>query len=129
MQNYPAEDGDFTWSGLTLGISLREVKSNFARYGLLDDRVVFLPGWFRDTLPNAAVEHLAVLRLDGDLYASTMIALECLYAKLSVGGYVTVDDYSLPACRAAVEDFRAEHKVTESNRTARLDGVYWQRRQ
>ena len=87
--------------------SLDTVQANFRRYGLLDDRVKFLPGWFRDTLPVAPVERIAVLRLDGDMYESTHLALTHLYPKLSSGGFLIVDDYgALPNCRRAVEDFR-----------------------
>ena len=39
---------------------------------LLDDQVVFIKGFFKDTLPDAPIEQLAILRLDGDLYESTM---------------------------------------------------------
>ena len=62
---------------------LAEVKAAFARYGLLDEQVVFLEGLFKDTLPAAPVEQLAVLRLDGDMYESTMDGLVNLYHKLS----------------------------------------------
>lgn len=55
-----------------LTVSLEEVRRNFEIYGLLDDQVVFLKGWFNQTLPNAPIEKLAVLRLDGDYYESTM---------------------------------------------------------
>ena len=44
-------------------VSLESVKDTFARYGLLDDQVVFLKGWFAETLPSAAFEKLAVARL------------------------------------------------------------------
>ena len=50
-----------------------DVQANFARYGLLDDQVRFLKGWFRDTLPTLR-RALAVMRLDGDMYESTMDA-------------------------------------------------------
>ena len=50
-----------------LAVSLDEVRSNFARYGLLDDQVRFLQGWFSDTLPTAPIDQLAVLRLDGEV--------------------------------------------------------------
>ena len=66
-----------------LAVSVEEVRSLFARYDLLDDRVRFLKGWFRDTLPAAPIESLALLRLDGDLYESTMDALGALYRKVS----------------------------------------------
>jgi O-methyltransferase len=92
-ERWPAEAGDEHWTMEQLAVPLEEVQANFARYGLLDERVRFLPGWFKDTLPSAPIERLAVLRLDGDMYGSTMEALEALYPKLSPGGYVIVDDY------------------------------------
>ena len=58
------------------------------------------PGWFSDTLPGAPIDKLAVLRLDGDLYDSTTDALTNLYPKLSVGGFLIVDDYIIPSCPA-----------------------------
>jgi len=111
---YPADAGDkhFTMTGLA--VSIDEVRRNFEKYGLLDDRVRFLPGWFRDTLPDAPVERLAVLRLDGDMYESTLVALRALYPKVSVGGYVIVDDYgALESCRTAVNDFREDQGIVE----------------
>src|SRR5205807_461969 len=77
-----------------LAISRQEVEELFTRYDLLDDRVQFLEGWFKDTLPNAPMDQLALMRLDGDLYESTMDALTSLYDRLSVGGYVIIDDYN-----------------------------------
>src|SRR3954451_13484325 len=73
-------------------VLLDEVKSAFYRYGLLDSQVVFLEGLFKDTLPRAPVQQLAVLRLDGDMYESTMDGLVHLYEKLSQGGSLIVDD-------------------------------------
>ncbi len=96
---------------------------------LLDEQVRFLPGWFRDTLPTAPIERLALLRLDGDLYDSTLDALSALYPRLSPGGYTIVDDYgSFEECRGAVHDYidRAGEKVD----IQRVDdeAVYWQKR-
>uniref|UniRef100_A0A832MLP4 Macrocin O-methyltransferase n=1 Tax=Eiseniibacteriota bacterium TaxID=2212470 RepID=A0A832MLP4_UNCEI len=128
-ERYPADRGDKLWSYDQLAVSLEEVRANVARYGLLDERVRFLKGWFKDTLPGAPIERLAVLRLDGDLYESTMDALDALYPRLSPGGYCIVDDYGvIPACRQAVEDYRARHGVTEPIRTIDWSGVYWIRR-
>ncbi len=73
---------------------------------MLGDNVQFIKGWFKDTLPDAPINQIAVARLDGDLYASTMDALSNLYGKLSIGGYLIVDDYALVECRQAVDDFR-----------------------
>lgn len=110
-----------------LAISRTEVERNFERYQLLDDQVGFLEGWFRDTLPRAPIERLAVLRLDGDLYESTTDALTNLYDRLSPGGYVIVDDYSIPACKQAVQDFRQARGITDD--IVRIDwtGVFWRR--
>ena len=80
-----------------LAISLDEVRANFERYGLLDDRVEFLEGWFRDTLPRLARPRPGrCVRLDGDLYESTMDGLTNLYPQLSPGGFLIVDDYGVP---------------------------------
>ena len=100
---------------------LEHVKENFQRYGLLDEQVRFVKGWFRDTLPHVPIERLAVLRLDGDLYESTIQALDGLYHKLSPGGFVIVDDYgNVPACRQAVNDFRAHARHYRSDHAYRL---------
>ncbi len=111
-----------------LAVSLEEVQINFARYDLLDEQVQFLKGWFRDTLAAAPVKQLAVIRLDGDLYESTMDGLTHLYPKLAVGGYVIVDDYgAIKACRQAVHDYRQAHNVTDEIHQIDWTGVYWKR--
>lgn len=126
---HPADAADEHWTQPFLAVSLEQVKANFTRYGMLDDQVRFLEGWFADTLPNAPIEKLAVLRVDGDMYGSTMDVLDALYDKVSVGGFVIVDDYGeIAQCRAAVEDFRAEHKITEPVHRIDGSGVYWRRR-
>lgn len=107
-------------------VSLDEVKAGFARYGLLDEQVVFLEGWFKDTLPSAPVERLAVLRLDGDMYESTKTGLAHLYEKLSPGGTLIADDYFLfDAQRQAVDEYRAAHRIDDP--IVRIDhfGGYW----
>lgn len=125
---YPADRGDHLWKLPALAVSLEEVKSNFARYRLLDEQVRFLEGWFSDTLAKAPIDELAVLRLDGDMYESTKDALDALYPKLSVGGYVIVDDYgAIAACRQAVADFRTENRIEDQLRRIDWTGVYWRR--
>jgi O-methyltransferase len=126
-ERYPADAGDFLWTIRALSVSVDQVQANFARYGLLDDQVRFLRGWFKDTMPAAPIERLAVLRLDGDLYESTMEVLRPLYPKLSLGGYVIIDDYhAMPPCKQAVEEFRAEHGITEKLEHVG-PSVVWQR--
>ena len=126
---YP-EDCEFDLSIYPeLAVSLDQVKANFSRYGLLDDQVCFLVGWFRDTLPGAPIERLALLRLDGDLYESTMDALRALYPKLSPGGYVIIDDYgAVPPCKSAVDEYRAEYGITEPLEQIDWSGVFWRKR-
>src|ERR1700737_2193991 len=126
LERFPA---DRVWQGLEMDIAvpLGDVKANFEKYGLLDDQVRFLPGWFSETMPRAPVDRLAILRLDGDMYESTIQALAALYPKVSAGGYVIVDDYALASCKAAVDDFRAQHTITEPLETIDWTGVYWRK--
>ena len=126
-ERYPADRGDHLYSATTLAVPLSEVKANFSKYGLLDDQVRFLPGWFADTLPTAPIERLAILRLDGDMYGSTFEALAHLYPKLSVGGFAIIDDYALPACRRAVDDYRLENGIAEPIELVDWTGAYWRR--
>jgi O-methyltransferase len=126
-EKYPRDAGDDHWqSNDYLAVSLENVQANFKRYGFLDDRVRFLKGWFKDTL-SAPITTLAVARLDGDMYESTIQALDPLYPKLSIGGYLIIDDYALPGCRAAVDDYRGSHAITEEIRPVDWTGVYWRR--
>lgn len=127
---YRQDDGSSHWrSNAVLAVPLARVRENFARYGLLDEQVRFLPGWFKDTLPRAPVERLALLRLDGDLYSSTMDALANLYPRLSPGGYAVIDDYgALPECRQAVDDYRRGQGISEPIEIIDWTGVYWRKR-
>lgn len=116
------------WHHPILAVGEDRVRDLFRRYDLLDDKVRFLPGWFKDTLHKAPIRQLALLRLDGDLYESTMDALEALYDKVVPGGFVIVDDYgALPPCRQAVEDFRAERKITQPLERIDWTGVCWRK--
>jgi O-methyltransferase len=124
--DYPADAGDTHWTYSELAISRQEVEENFRRYGLFDERVVFIEGWFKDTLPSAPIDKLCVLRLDGDLYESTIVALDALYRKVSPGGFVIVDDYLLPACAQAVEEFRTREGITAPLQPIDGAAVWWQ---
>jgi hypothetical protein len=127
-ERYPADAGQRMHEVDLLAVSVDEVKDNFDRYGLLDDQVRFLEGWFRDTLRTAPIETIAVMRLDGDLYESTMDALTGLYPKLSPGGYVIVDDYGgIEPCRRAVHDFREVEGIEDPIHEVDWSGVYWKR--
>ncbi|MCB0935905.1 MAG: TylF/MycF family methyltransferase [Mycobacterium sp.] len=110
-----------------LAVTQDQVKANFERYGLLDDQVRFIPGWFKDTLHKAPIEQISVLRLDGDLYESTIQALEPLYPKLSPGGFCIIDDYNLEGCRKAVADYRSQHGITAEIVDIDGYGAFWRK--
>lgn len=124
-QSFPADTGDRHHTYPQLQVSRADVAENFRRFGLLDERVIFLEGWFKDTLPDAPIDQLAVLRLDGDMYESTIEALDALYHKVSYGGFAIVDDYCLAPCARAVHDFRDRHGIASP--LLPIDGVgsYW----
>jgi O-methyltransferase len=127
--SYPADRGDRHWTCKELAVSLEQVRANLDRYGLLDDQVQFLKGWFKDTLPEAPIERLAVARLDGDMYESTMTAIETLYPKLQPGGFLIVDDYgAVRGCKRAIEDYRARCSINEPIEAIDWTGVYWRKR-
>ncbi len=113
-----------------LAVDLETVKENFRRYGLLSEDVVFVKGFFETSLcmANPPIEKLAILRLDGDMYSSTIQVLDQLYDKVSPGGYIIIDDYGeLPNCRAAVTDFRAKRGITTPLVPIDASGVYWRK--
>ncbi|MFB4162158.1 TylF/MycF family methyltransferase [Geomicrobium sp. JSM 1781026] len=127
-EKYPKDKGDTHHTVDYLRVSLEDVKHNFNKYDLLNDNVHFLKGWFKDTLPSAPIEQLAILRLDGDLYESTMDSLNNLYDKVSPGGYIIIDDFILPGCNAAIMDYRAEHHITEPLIPIDSMSVYWRKK-
>ena len=109
-----------------LAISQDQVRALFERLDLLDDRVRFVPGWFSETLPGAPVEQISVLRLDGDYYESTIVALDALYPKVPEGGFVIIDDYGeLEPARRATHDYREANGITAP--IVDIDGVgaFW----
>jgi hypothetical protein len=122
---------DASWDLSTfdyLAVPRAQVEDNFRRYGLLDEQVRFLEGWFHETLPTAPIDDLAILRLDGDLYESTIVALTHLYPKLSPGGFCIVDDYgNIDACKAAVHDYRQAHGIDDEILDVDGYGAYWRK--
>ncbi len=129
-RKYPSDKGDrhHVYKAY-LAVSKEEVEDNFRKYGLLDNQVVFLKGWFKDTLPHAPIERLSILRLDGDMYGSTIESLESLYPKLSSGGFCMIDDYALAGCKSAVDDFRAKHTIDSEMKEIDWTGRYWRKEQ
>lgn len=111
-----------------LSVSQREVAANFERYGLLDGQVTFVPGFFAETMPRLLVPKLALLRLDGDMYGSTMDVLQYMYPRLSVGGYCVIDDFNLPAVREALYDYwRVVNLPPPNVESIDNNGVFWKK--
>ena len=120
--------GDTHHSFAELIVSLEQVKENFSRYDLLDDQVVFVKGFFSETLKKLRGNRFSLLRLDGDMYESTICALNELYPLLSPGGFIIIDDYgAVPGCKSAVEDYRREHKISDPLQTVDWTGVWWRK--
>ncbi len=125
--DYPADSEDVHHEQSFLAVSRRQVEANFERYDLLDSQVVFLEGWFKDTLPLLPAKPLSLIRLDGDMYESTMDALRHLYPLLSPGGYCIIDDYFLENCRKAVHDYREKNGIVEPIEDIDGWGSYWRK--
>ncbi|MDD5544352.1 MAG: macrocin O-methyltransferase [Acidobacteriia bacterium] len=117
---------DFTPWNDYLGVSQDIVRRNFQLFGLLDERVKFLKGFFGETLRGAPIEKICVLRLDGDLYESTWQCLESLYPKVAPQGFIIIDDYkTLEPCRQAVHDYIRRENLRPEIRQIDGMGVYW----
>jgi O-methyltransferase len=125
---FPVDAGTDLHTLPGLAVPLDEVRDNFNRYGLLDDRVVFVEGFFSDTLPKLDAGPFALIRLDGDMYESTYVALQSLYPKVSAGGFVIIDDYgSIAQCRRAVEDYRSKNGIGDAIHQIDFTGIWWQK--
>ena len=125
---YPADQGDEFHTYTDLAVNQEEVEDNFRQYDLLDEQVVFLKGWFKDTLPTLSAEKFALLRLDGDMYESTIVALNHLYPRLSINGYIIIDDYhTVPACKKAISDYCQTQGLTPDIQEIDGAGVFWKK--
>lgn len=93
-------------SGATC-VSAEDVSAHLTRSGISEKNVIFVKGWFEETISEIApqIEPIAILRLDGDLYNSTYVCLKYLYPKVIEGACVIIDDIELPGCRAACDDY------------------------
>ena len=97
-----------------LRVDLNDVSSIYRRFGIdVSDAsqvggTKLVKGFFNETAPKVAgmVRHIAILRLDGDMYQSTWEVLIAMYGKVSLGGYVIIDDYGLRGAKGATDDFR-----------------------
>jgi len=124
--------GDFTSSRL---IFENNLEANGLGNSTTNPQIKVLQGWFNETLPSAPIQQIAFLRLDGDIYVSTMDALTSLYDKVVPGGYIYVDDYgSYIGCANAVNEFRQKHgikehmhPISECDGCGKYEASWWQK--
>ncbi len=83
--------------------------------------VNFVKGWFEETVPTfSSPMPIAILRLDGDWYDSTMVCLEHLFPQVKKGGLIILDDYyAWDGCSKALHDYLSINKRAE-----RIERVY-----
>jgi len=124
---YPVDNGDGHHTIEFLAVSQEEVMNNFRKYDLLDENVIFIKGFFETSLVNITTDKLAILRLDGDMYSSTIQVLEQLYDKVQIGGYIIIDDYALHGCKMAVNDFRKQRNIKDEMIKIDFTGMFWKK--
>jgi O-methyltransferase len=118
----------FAWNRSDMAVSIDDVRNNFRPYALLNEQVMFVKGFFSESLPSAGIGPLSILRVDADLYTSTLDVLRNLYASLSVGGYAIFDDYqNRPDCRRAVEEFRRINAISDEIQRIDNRSIFWRR--
>jgi lipopolysaccharide biosynthesis glycosyltransferase len=92
--------------------------------GYPPERIHLVRGPVEQTLPAAAPDGLALLRLDTDWYESTRHELEHLYPRLATGGVLIVDDYGhWEGARKAADEHLAGHPallLARSDYTGRM---------
>jgi hypothetical protein len=92
---------------------LEEVRDAIRRYGLLDEQVEFVVGYFADSLGSLRDRRFALIRLDSDSHDSVITSLEYLYPLLSPGGIIIIDDWHLIGCRFAVTAYRERYGIED----------------
>lgn len=92
---------------------LEEVKKNLKTTNYPEDRFIFVKGDVEETIPKVMPEHIAILRLDTDWYASTKHALKHLFPRLVPGGVLIIDDYGhWQGAKEAVDEYFKRQQTT-----------------
>jgi cephalosporin hydroxylase len=118
----PSENGSPSFAP-----DLNAVREGFSTFGLLDGRVAFLQGPLSNTLNEAPIKKIALLRIGGHDSDEHRAALEALYDKVALGGIVVIDDYRTPECVAAIDEFRSEQGVAEPLERIDWSGAWWRK--
>jgi O-methyltransferase len=118
---------DFYFDGWCKG-DTDKVRAIFRRVGFPLEHLKIVPGWFQDTLPYVPVQQIAVLHVDADWYESVKLVLETLYDRVTIGGFVVIDDYFIwPGCKQAVDEFRAARGIHAPLHSVTNTAAYFQK--
>jgi hypothetical protein len=79
------------------------------------------------TIPKAKVDSISSSGWTATSMKSTWLVLDHLYPKVLPGGFVIIDDYALPTCKAAVDDFRAKYSIHSLVTTIDWSGIFWRK--
>ena len=84
-------------------------------------------GWFKDTLPPRR-RTASLMRLDGDMYESTMQAIEpsTRSSPRAASASSTTSAARVPAGKA-IHDYRAAHGITDEIDQIDEFGAYWRK--
>jgi O-methyltransferase len=108
FQKTRISDDSSDWCRASLDLVQRAVGST----GYDPARIHMIKGKVEDTIPGAAPDRIALLRLDTDWYESTRHELEHLFARVPTGGVIIIDDYGhWQGARRATDEFLAKHKI------------------
>jgi cephalosporin hydroxylase len=99
---------------------LNAAREAFARFRLLDDRVLFVQGAAEDAAAKVSAQAVALLRVDSGDPETVAAVLEALYERVAGGGFVVIDGYGSAGCQAAVDAFRSERGIADP-----LERVDW----
>lgn len=123
---FKSDIGDLHYTYENLKVSLDDVKNNFKKFNCLDNNVIFIKGFFSETLPNNDnIKQISLLRMDGDMYESTHDVFYSLYDKVTEKGVVIIDDFCLTGCRDCVNDFRKDNNITSEYTIIDRCGIFW----
>ena len=122
------DEGDQHYKIRELAVSENTVRENI-NYFVLEGNIELVPGFFEVTMPmlKDKLEDISILRVDGDMYGSTMEVLENLYYKVSVGGYIICDDYALPGAKMAIDEFKENYGIKNPLVKVNETIYYWQK--
>ena len=126
--DWKQDEGDQHHLIRELRVSERTVEENI-RYFPIEGNIELVPGFFKETMPmlKEKLSDISILRVDGDMYGSTMEVLENLYDKVSIGGFVIADDYALPGGKLAIDEFRENYGIKNPLIKVNDTIYYWQK--